>query len=129
MSAGVLDPASRPRGPSRLLVVEDDPALRRILMLELTELGYTVDPAGGYRDTLRAVARRDYRYALIDYRLPDGNGHDILVLLRGLQPAIRMVLMSAELTERQEREARLAGARAAVVKPVSALTLDRLFRD
>lgn len=129
MQSPQLDrPQSEPRPGPRLLIVEDDPKLRQILAWDFEEIGYRVEAVGGYREALLALTRGDYQCALLDYRLPDGNGQDLLALLGDLQPEIRAVLISGELSERHAREARLVGAKAVLAKPVRVRQLDRLFR-
>jgi DNA-binding NtrC family response regulator len=129
MSAPRLDwTISDPVPGLRLLIVEDEPALRQMLAWDFEDFGYRVEAVGSYREALLALARDDYQFALLDYRLPDGNGQDLLALIGDLQPQIRAVLISGELSERRTREARLAGARAVLAKPVSVRQLDRLFR-
>jgi DNA-binding NtrC family response regulator len=119
--------AAEPQG-TRLLIVEDEPGLRQMLSWGFEELGYRVEAVASYRDALWALGRGDYQYALLDYRLADGTGQDLLALLAELQPAVRAVLMSGELSEPRRREACLIGARAALAKPVSVHQIDRLFR-
>ena len=121
-------PSADPVPGLRLLIVEDEPALRQMLAWEFEELGYRVEAVGSYRQALLALTRDDYHCALLDYRLPDGNGQDLLVLLGDLQPRVRAVMISGELSDTRAREARLAGARAALAKPITVRELDRLFR-
>jgi DNA-binding NtrC family response regulator len=129
MSALRLDrPSPFPVPGPRLLIVEDEPALRRMLSWDFEDIGYRVEAVGSYREALLALTRGDYQCALLDYRLPDGNGQELLTLIGDLQPEIRAVLFSGELSERRAREARRAGALAVLAKPVSVRRLDRLFR-
>jgi DNA-binding response OmpR family regulator len=58
----------------RVLVVEDDPAIARLLEVELSEAGYAVELAGTGADGLAAVERDEPAIVLLDVRLPDIDG-------------------------------------------------------
>ena len=58
----------------RVLVVEDDPAIARLLEVELSEAGYAVELAGTGADGLAAIERDEPVIVLLDVRLPDIDG-------------------------------------------------------
>jgi two-component system response regulator MprA len=58
----------------RVLVVEDDPAIARLLEVELSEAGYAVELAGTGADGLAAIERDEPAIVLLDVRLPDIDG-------------------------------------------------------
>jgi two-component system response regulator MprA len=58
----------------RLLVIEDDPAIARLLELELEEAGYRVEVAGTGADGLAAMERERPDLVVLDVRLPDMDG-------------------------------------------------------
>jgi DNA-binding response OmpR family regulator len=58
----------------RVLVVEDDPAIARLLEVELTEGGYAVELAGTGADGLAAIERDEPAIVVLDVRLPDVDG-------------------------------------------------------
>jgi DNA-binding response OmpR family regulator len=62
-------------GPSqRVLVVEDDPAIARLLEVELSEAGYAVELAGTGAGGLAAIERDEPAVVVLDVRLPDVDG-------------------------------------------------------
>ena len=71
----------RPSG-QRVLVVDDDPAIRAICTDVLTSHGYEVDEAGTCAEARRLVRERRPQLLLVDVQLPDGDGFE---LLEGLQ--------------------------------------------
>jgi two-component system KDP operon response regulator KdpE len=91
---------------THVLVVEDDPALRRSLTLNLTARGYTVDDTGNGEDALRLAGRRLPDVLFLDLGLPGMSGLDVI---HGL--------LSARGAERDKVEALDAGATDYVTKP------------
>ena len=63
---------------THVLVVEDDPALRRSLTLNLTVRGYTVDDTGNGEDALRLAGRRLPDVLFLDLGLPGMSGLDVI---------------------------------------------------
>jgi len=109
--------ASDPKLAS-LLVVEDDTALLRMLTQALRVAGHDVEPVTSVAEANAATARGQFELALIDIRLPDGDGVELgeaLLQTHGLQ--------CLHLTGQAEREdyerAAQSGALGYLIKPVS----------
>ena len=64
----------------RILVVEDEEKLRRVVELQLQSSGYEVDQAGSAEEALKLADRADL--ILTDLRLPGMDGLELLSLLR-----------------------------------------------
>ena len=64
--------------PGRLLVVEDDPALREVLCDQLRTFGHTVAHASTVAEGLEQLAAGEFDVALLDLMLPDGSGIEVL---------------------------------------------------
>ncbi len=107
-------------GPRRVLVVDDDEGVRRMLLRYLTGLGtYQIETAAsGWEAGLRTASFKPH-VLLLDYRLGDTTGLDVVRTIRAMpdlhQPAI--VLMSAWLEPEQATEVLDAGADAFLPKP------------
>lgn len=101
---------------THILVVEDDPALRRSLTLNLTARGYSVDETGNGEDALRLAGRRVPDIVLVDLGLPTMSG---LEVIRGLRVWADMpiIVLSARGAERDKVDALDAGANDYVTKP------------
>jgi DNA-binding response OmpR family regulator len=68
--------------PPQLLVVEDDPALLRLLMLVLQKEGYAVVGAGDGEEALRLFGRHPFHLVLLDIDMPTLNGFTVCAELR-----------------------------------------------
>ena len=62
----------------RVLLVEDEPDVRRILCDELAKIGYAVDCVSTKAEAAAHLARHDYRGVVLDVRLPDGAALDLV---------------------------------------------------
>jgi len=78
-----------------LLLVEDDAPLRQMLSWELADLGYQVCAASDCGEARQIVQRQQLRFALIDVRLPDGDGRELSAEFATDLPALSVILMSA----------------------------------
>jgi two-component system, OmpR family, KDP operon response regulator KdpE len=110
-----------PEGSS-ILVVEDDDALRQVLVEALATLCLYVHEATTLADALRFCAVSPPDLVLLDLGLPDGDGAELLVSLRAVTAVPLIVLSGRE--DEDERVALLdAGADDFITKPCSAAEL------
>lgn len=101
----------------KILLVEDDPDLGPPLAARLGRDGFIVDHVATLGDAREAVLGARYRAVLLDRRLPDGDGMELLAVLRAHPPAPAVLLVTA-LDDVPERVAGLeAGADDYLVKP------------
>jgi CheY-like chemotaxis protein len=116
---GGADPesAGAPDG-LRVLVVEDDPAVRRVVCAMVENLGHEVCEAGGLVEA-REVGWADHDHVLLDLRLGDGDGLDLAreMLSSGESPPITIVTGEADPVLRAT--ARSMGVRGVLAKPVT----------
>jgi two-component system response regulator RegA len=77
-----------------LLLVDDDAAFRQRLDLMLTRRGYAVTPVASLAEARVAAARVKPAFAVLDMRLGDGNGLDLVADLRALRPGVRIVMLT-----------------------------------
>ena len=101
---------------SRLLIVEDEPALRRALAINLKARGYEVDAVGTGTAALRAAAAHPPELVLVDLGLPDLDGVEVIAGLRGWS-RVPIIVLSARDTQQQKVRALAAGAADYVTKP------------
>lgn len=106
------DPAAR----RRVLVVDDEPHIRRVLRGYLEADGFAVDEAGTAAQARELVGAADL--VLLDIGLPDGNGLDLLRDLRAVSP-VYVILVTARAEEVDRLIGLEAGADDYVVKPFS----------
>ena len=101
-----------------VLVVDDEPALRQILVAAVTKAGYSVDQASGVAEAAAKLAGGEVDVALCDIKMPDGNGIDLVRNSRtaGIDTTFIMVTGFASLETAVE--ALRAGASDYITKPV-----------
>lgn len=120
------------RGPSprvvqRLLLVEDDSALRQMLTWDLAELGYRVHAVSTCHEARSASAANRFDLAVVDVGLPDGDGLSLASELAGMLPGLRVLICSGG--HGQSVPDSLSGAvLACLTKPVPVERLHRLFQ-
>jgi two-component system, OmpR family, KDP operon response regulator KdpE len=101
---------------THVLVVEDDPALRRALTVNLAARGYTYDETGNGEDALRLAGRRTPDVVFVDLGLPSISGLDVIRGLRAFTD-VPIIVLSARGAERDKAGALDAGANDYVTKP------------
>ena len=101
---------------TRLLVVEDDQALRRALAITLRARHYEVDTVGDGAAALRAAAATAYDLVVMDLGLPDLDGVEVIQGIRGWS-AVPVIVLSAREAQWQKVDALDAGADDYVTKP------------
>src|SRR5471032_459203 len=87
-------PASVP-DTNRLLIVDDDEPFRLRLARAMERRGFYVETAGAIADAAAAVQRLKPTHAVLDLRLSDGSGLDIVAILREARPECRIVMLTA----------------------------------
>ena len=78
-----------------ILIVEDDPGLRRSLAQGLAEQGYTVKTAATLAAANTLLERDPVELLLLDLGLPDGDGLDWLQALRRTRPDLPVLILTA----------------------------------
>ncbi len=101
----------------RILVVEDEDKLRRVIELQLASAGFDVDKAATAEDGLKVVDRADM--VLSDLRLPNMDGLEFLNLIRRQNSVVPVVMMTAFGSVETAVEAMKAGATDFLLKPFS----------
>jgi len=102
----------------RVLLVEDEPLVREVILRMLATTGVEVDAAGTYGEAAGMIASTVYDLAVLDFRLPDGTGLDVLRNLMASQPRAQAILITGEAEiERIREEALALGAPDVLSKP------------
>jgi two-component system, OmpR family, response regulator QseB len=107
------EPAERPA----LLVVEDDPDLRSVLVRLFEAHGYAVLPAPDAQSGLHLALTRHLGVLVVDRRLPDGDGADLVARLRERGVATPALLLTASGSVQDRVGGLDSGADDYVVKP------------
>jgi two-component system response regulator RegA len=77
-----------------LLIVDDDGPLRNRLARAMESRGFVVSTAASVAEGLDAAAGAAPAYAVVDLRLGDGNGLEVVEALRHVRPDIRIVMLT-----------------------------------
>jgi DNA-binding NtrC family response regulator len=101
----------------RILVIDDDENIRKVLVAILEDEGYTVESAGTAREAIEKSKRKFYNMALIDIRLPDMEGIELLTKIHDTTPRMRKVIVTGYPTLQNAVDAVNKGADAYIVKP------------
>ena len=80
---------------ARILVVDDEPHMRRILATNLQQDGHAVFEAGGVEDARKKIASGEYDAVITDQKMPDGTGLDVLRLVQQDDPTVSVVFLTA----------------------------------
>jgi two-component system response regulator AtoC len=107
-----------------VLVVDDEPRLRRVLEILLTDAGHKPLVAATLAAARRVLADEDVDVLLLDLMLPDGNGLDLLEELQRTEPDLPVIVMTAFATIETAVRATRLGARSFVVKPFDAAQVE-----
>ena len=112
-------PPMPPRGALRVLVVDDDSLVRWALGCMLIQHGCAVVEGWDAESATRAVADPSnvFDVILLDCRLPDAHGLELLTVMKQLAAQSSVVMMSSDLSAGDLAEARRRGACAFVPKP------------
>ena len=102
-----------------VLVVDDDVAMRDMVVSLLREAGFDVVVAMGADDALAALRGRYIGAVLSDIRMPGKSGFDFLREVRGVAPTIPVILMTSFGTVTTADRARREGAFDCLSKPFS----------
>jgi len=103
----------------RILVIEDDPAIREGVVDALEFAGYEPLQEGTYPAGLATALRASYDLLLLDLTLPRGDGLDLLGEVRLARPTLPVILVTARGREEDRVRGLDLGADDYVVKPFS----------
>lgn len=102
---------------SHVLVIDDEPSIVRSLNRILTDRGFSVSSAGSGKEGMALAATLRPQVVILDLRLPDGDGLPIIRELQKLDPAIRVIVITAFGDLKRAIEAMKAGAADFLKKP------------
>ncbi len=111
-------PAPQPTTPARILVVDDDPAVRFTLCEALEDAGFVTEAASDGREALaRCLQGAPLDLVVTDLVMPGGGGLALIAALREAAPALPVVAITAMVDGRHTAQALAAGARECLAKP------------
>jgi len=102
---------------ARILVVDDDESIRKVLATILEEEGCVVDTAKNGREAIKKSRLKFYNLALIDIRLTDMEGTKLLTEIKDTTPKMRKIIITGYPALQNAINALNKGANAYIVKP------------
>ncbi len=102
---------------TRILIVEDEQPIRRLLRTSLTSQGFEVAEAADGRQALAEIAASEPDLIILDLGLPDIQGQELIGVIRGRGSSVPIVVLSSRTDERGKVEALDLGADDYVTKP------------
>src|SRR5215210_5633581 len=107
----------------RVLVVDDDAVLRKLVTDQVARMGFDSTPAQSGEEALEALAKSDFDVMLLDIRMPGLSGLDTLREVRKLEDAPEVIMLTADTSLGTGIEAMRLGAYDYLTKPA---TLDEI---
>ena len=112
---------------TRLLLVDDEEFFRESVAKELALTGYAVESAGSLEAARRLLKQGSFHLAVLDLRLPDGSGLDLLAEIKESAPLTEVVVLTAFGTIEEGVQAIKQGAHDFLTKPCRLDTLEAVL--
>jgi len=111
----------------RLLLVDDEESFRKLTARELARSGISVTGVGTLGEARLALAEGNFEAVLLDMRLPDGSGLDLLGEIKENHPATEVILLTAFGTMPEAIQAMKQGAYDFLAKPCKLVELEAVL--
>ncbi len=102
---------------ARILLVDDEKSFRDITSEELSHIGYSLETCRTLAEARDLLTRKSFDVVLLDLRLPDGNGLDLLAEVHTSHPSVQVVMLTAFGTVEDAIRAMKQGAFDFLLKP------------
>jgi CheY-like chemotaxis protein len=113
----------------KVLVVDDDPAVRKSIDRVLTNKGYAVITAQNGEEALRKLNEEKYDLVYTDIRMPGIDGLEVAEQVKARKPWTPVVIITGYGTDAAEARAKAAGVSSFVHKPLSPEMIEDSARD
>jgi two-component system response regulator GlrR len=101
----------------KLLIVDDNLGVLRVLKMRLESDGYQVEAASDIEAAKDLALRNEYELAILDLNLPGGNGIDLMKSIHEMDPDLPVIIMTGHGTIESEVKAMKEGAYIFLKKP------------
>ena len=115
--------------PARIFVVDDDENIRNTLKTIFADEGYAVDSASSGSEAISKTEKTAFNVALIDIRLPDMEGVELLTRMRNAFPRTRKIMVTGYPSMQNAIAALNKSADAYILKPVDLEKLLAMIRE
>jgi len=114
---------------ARILIIDDDKNIRKVLTAILEDEGYKVEAVETAKRAIEKARKNFYNLALVDIRLPDIEGIELLTKMKPMTPKMRKIIITGYPTLQNAIEALNKGADAYIVKPFNMEKVLKTIRD
>jgi DNA-binding NtrC family response regulator len=114
---------------ARILIVDDDENIRKTMKAILEDEGYIVDLATSGNEAIEMTQEKSYNIALLDIRLPDMEGVELLKLIKDNVPRTRKIMVTGYPSMQNAITALNKNADAYLIKPVNVEKLLNTVKD
>jgi DNA-binding NtrC family response regulator len=114
---------------AKILIIDDDASVRKVLAMALEDDGYIVDTAENGGEAIRKSNANFYNLALIDIRLPDMEGTRLLKEMKDTVPKMAKIIVTGYPGLQNAVEAVNKGADGYIVKPFKMEDLLKTVRE
>jgi DNA-binding NtrC family response regulator len=109
--------AEHPEG-IRLLLVDDEVGYLEVLSKRLIRRSFKVTTASSGAEAIQALRARDFDVAVVDLKMEDMDGIEVLKVLKRMVPALHVIILTGHGSERAAREGIAQGAFDYLIKPI-----------
>lgn len=108
----------------KILVADDEAALRMLIVDSILDLGFEVDEAENGKEALEKIQNNDYALIILDYMMPNMTGIEVLDCLADEKKKNSTILMlTAKVQDKDQQLALQAGVNYFITKPFSPIEL------
>jgi len=104
--------------PVRLLLVDDEVGYLEVLCKRLKKRDFDVTTAFSGAEAIRAVRDRDFDVAVVDLKMEDMDGIELLKILKQMLPTLQVIMLTGHGSERAARNGISLGAFDYLLKPI-----------
>lgn len=102
---------------TKILLADDEEALRELLREQLSAQGYTIDEAQDGAEAVEKLQQNSYHLAILDINMPRKTGLDVLRHIREQNLPVRVIMLTGRLGFSVGSESMLLGADEYITKP------------
>ena len=115
--------------PARILVIDDEESIRKTISMTLQHAGYVVDTAENGKEAIEKSEVNFYNLTLIDIRLPDMEGTELLSALKDTTPRMVKIILTGFPGLQNAVTAINKGVDAYLIKPVNPNELLKVVKE
>ena len=108
---------------NKILVVDDEEALRTVLSTELEGEGYQVNTAADGEEAIKILGSQQFHLILLDIKMPNVDGFEVLKYVKQHQPSTKVIMLTGFADLKNAIESKKLGAEDFVSKPYDLVDL------